>query len=85
MSCFANVLALLYIVQLAKIRLEMKLHSLYSRRNQEIVKVKEKDIMNEEFYRKRVAELISKADKQQIREIYFFLLGMLGGAVYERD
>lgn len=41
--------------------------------------------MNEEFCRKRVAELIAKADKQQIREIYFLLLGMLGGAVYERD
>ena len=41
--------------------------------------------MNEEFYQKKVVELIAKADKQQIRKIYFFLVGMLRGAVHEKD
>lgn len=41
--------------------------------------------MNEEFYRKRVKEILLKTDGEQIRKIYYFLVAMLGGTIYERD
>ncbi len=41
--------------------------------------------MNEEFYRKRVKEMLAKADNKQLRRIYIFLAVMLGGTIYERD
>lgn len=41
--------------------------------------------MSEDFYKKRIAELIAKADEEQVRKIYYLFLGMMRGAVHGRD